>query len=126
MQNLQEKSLRAIRTLLERKGYEIIDSEWGSEEDKVIGVVAKDDDILVFVDVKEKEFDNDGLDNPDHLSRTELEIEAAKWLSSDFNTVEGDFCIRFDTIDLLIISGNRALVRHQINALGGDNTDVAD
>ena len=81
MQNLQEKSLRAIRTLLERKGYEIIDSEWGSEEGKVIGVVAKDDDILVFVDVKEKEFDNDGLDNPDHLSRTELEIEAAKWLS---------------------------------------------
>ena len=126
MKDLQEKSLKAVQTLLERKGYEIIDSEWGSEEDNIIGVVAKDEDILVFADVKEKDFDNNGVDNDNHLSRTELEIEAAKWLSSDFNTIEGDFCIRFDMIDLLILPGNRALVRHQINALGGDNNDVAD
>lgn len=47
-------------------------------------------------------------------SRGDLEIAAASWLA--VNSPDGEMQVRFDTIDMLVVSADRALLRHHINA----------
>lgn len=46
--------------------------------------------------------------------RGDLEIAAASWLA--VNSPDGEMQVRFDTIDMLVVSADRALLRHHINA----------
>lgn len=47
-------------------------------------------------------------------SRSDLEIAAASWLAG--NSPDGEMLVRFDIIDMLVVSADRALLRHHINA----------
>ena len=47
-------------------------------------------------------------------SRGDLEIAAASWLA--VNSPDGEMQVRFDAIDMLVVSADRALLRHHINA----------
>lgn len=47
-------------------------------------------------------------------SRGDLEIAAASWLA--VNSPDGEMLVRFDIIDMLVVSADRALLRHHINA----------
>ncbi len=48
------------------------------------------------------------------IPRSDLGIAAASWLAG--NTPDGDIQVRFDIIDMLVVSTDRALLRHHINA----------
>gem|GEM_PF-4235269 len=48
------------------------------------------------------------------MKRSDLEIAAASWLAG--NCPDGDIQDRFDIIDMLVMSADRALLRHHINA----------
>lgn len=48
------------------------------------------------------------------VKRGDLEIAAASWLA--VNSPDGEMLVRFDVIDMLVVSADRALLRHHINA----------
>lgn len=110
---LQEKAVRAAIRFCERKGYEIIDTDWVSREGAKVDLVAKDKDCLVFIDVTAKEY-GDGPLEGGKIPRSDFEVAAAGWLAD--NPEEADIQVRFDTVDMLVVSASKALLRHHINA----------
>lgn len=112
---LQEKAVKAATRLIERKGYELLDTGWTSPEGTQIDLIASDEDTLVFVDVTATEYGEGGFEGG-KVKRSDLEIAAASWLAG--NTPDGDIQVRFDIIDTLVASTDRALLRHHVNAWG--------
>ena len=111
--NLQEKAVKAATRFVERKDWEIVETGWTSPEGTTIDLIANDADALVFVDVTATEYGEGGFEGG-KIPRTDLEIAAAGWLASQ---PEGaDTQVRFDIIDMLVVSEDRALLRHHINA----------
>lgn len=106
---LQEKAVKAATRFIERKGYELLEAGWTSPEGTQIDLVANDEDTLVFIDVTATEYSEGG-----RVKRGDLEIAAASWLAG--NSPDGDIQVRFDIIDMLVVSTDRALLRHHINA----------
>ena len=106
---LQEKAVKAAARFIERKGYELLETGWTSPEGTRIDLIASDEDTLVFIDVTATEYGEGGK-----VKRGDLEIAAASWLMG--NTPDGEMQVRFDIIDMLVVSADRALLRHHINA----------
>lgn len=52
MFELKQKAIKAAAIFLDRRGYEVIDAEWKSEDGGYIDVVARDEDAIVFCDVQ--------------------------------------------------------------------------
>lgn len=123
MSELKQKAIKAASTFLDRKGYEVIDTEWKSEDGGAIDLVARDGDDLVFCDVQVSEGLDKGMPG-DYAegSRERREIAAAKWLGANMGDDDPNVCIRFDDIALMVIADNRALLRHHINCLGSGIT----
>lgn len=103
----------AVRFLYGR-GYEIIERNWtcfAGEAD----IIAKDGDCLVFAEVKtrsdcQKGFPSEAVDK---LKREKYEKIALAYLAdNDFL----DMSIRFDVVSIVVVSPDRALIRHHINA----------
>lgn len=110
---LQEKAVKAAARFIERKGFELLEAGWTSPEGTQIDLIASDDDTLVFIDVTATEYGEGGFEGG-KVKRSDLEIAAASWLAG--NTPDGDIQVRFDIIDMLVVSTDRALLRHHINA----------
>lgn len=110
---LQEKAVKAATRLIERKGFELLDTGWTSPEGTQIDLVANDEGTLVFIDVTATEYVEGGFKG-DKVKRSDLEVAAASWLAGD--SPDGDIQVRFDIIDMLVASTDRALLRHHINA----------
>lgn len=71
-------------------------------------MIANDEDTLVFIDVTATEYGEGGFEGG-KVKRGDLEIAAASWLAG--NTPDGDIQVRFDIIDMLVVSADRALLR---------------
>lgn len=110
---LQEKAVKAATRFIERKGYELLETGWTSPEGTLIDLIANDEDALVFIDVAATKYGEGGFEGG-KVKRSDLEIAAASWLA--VNTPDGDIPVRFDIIDMLVVSTDRALLRHHINA----------
>lgn len=110
---LQEKAVKAAARFIERKGYELLETGWTSPEGAQIDLIASDDDTLVFIDVTATEYGESGFEGG-KVKRSDLEIAAAAWLAG--NSPNGEIQVRFDIIDMLVVSTDRALLRHHINA----------
>ena len=120
MSELKEKAIKAAEKFLERRGYEVIESNWKSEGGNSLDLVAREDDTVVFCDVSARDGFERGIpESNDWASRERREIAAAAWLSEhcDDDTLV-DLPIRFDSIAMMVIGENRALLRHHINCLG--------
>ena len=52
MFELKQKAIKAAATFLDRRGYEVIDTEWESEDGGYIDVAARDENAIVFCDVQ--------------------------------------------------------------------------
>lgn len=105
---LQEKAVNEATRFIERKGFELLDTGWTSPEGTQIDLVANDEDTLVFIDVTATEYGEGGK-----VSRSDLEIVVASWLA--VNSPDGEIQVCFDIIDMLVVSTDRALLRHRIN-----------
>ena len=110
---LQEKAVKAATRFIERRGFELLETGWTSPEGTQIDLIASDDDTLVFIDVTAIEYGEGGFEGG-KVKRSDLEIAAASWLAG--NTPDGDIQVRFDIIDMLVVSADRAPLRHHINA----------
>ena len=124
MYELKEKAIKAAARFLIQRSYEVLETGWESEGGSAIDVVAREDDAIVFVDVFARRGTDKGMpDDGGVASRERREIAAATWLSEHADD-EGfaNLPIRFDSIAMMVIGENRALLRHHINCLGCDIT----
>ncbi len=105
---------RAAVRFLERRGYEIVDQNWRCNAGEV-DIVARDQDTIVFVEVKTRASIDAGLPEEaiDDEKRRRYEMLAAHYLHGHDT---GEVPVRFDVIALLVVAPDRALVRHHINA----------
>ena len=113
-----DRAAEASVRFLTRRGYELLDTS-----PEGVDVVAKDGDTIVFVRVLARSGADAGFPESDGVDRRSMEIAAARWLSAHPDEV--DVPVRFDVIALLVLSGDRALVRYHINALA-DAADVPE
>lgn len=104
----------AARYLVE-KGFEIIARNWTCSAGEA-DIIARDDDTLVFVEVKTRSNLNKGFpsDAVDERKRNKYERIAA-YFTARFDA--DSISIRFDVVSLLVNEG-RASIRHHVNAFG--------
>ena len=111
MDSIKQRAIKATAVFLERKGYGVVSTGWSCPEGE-IGVVARDGECVVFLEVTASE---DGFAKPE-VSRTLRETLAAKWLAAEGGEI-ADVPVRFDDVAFIVVGGTRALVRHHINSL---------
>lgn len=124
MFELKQKAIKAASTFLTRRGYEVLETEWKSEDGGSIDVVALDEGTVVFCDVEARVGYDKGMPvEGGEGSRQRMEINAARWLGEHADDPDlVDVTIRFDNISMLVVGEDRALLRHHINCLGNDLT----
>lgn len=99
---------------LEKIGFDILDRNWTCPAGEV-DIVARDMDAVVFCEVKtrtsfERGFPAEAVD-AEKQSRYE---KIAAWYLRDSEYV--DVPVRFDVIALLVVSEDRAFIKHYVNA----------
>ena len=97
-------------------GYEILERNWlcpAGEAD----IIAREDETLVFVEVKTRTSLKKGFPSEavDEAKRSRYERIAA-WYLRESDLV--DIPVRFDVVDLLVVSEDRAMIKHYVNAFG--------
>lgn len=107
----------AVR-FLERRGYDIVERNWtcfAGEAD----IIARDDEVVVFVEVKTRTGASNGLpaEAVTKNKRERYEKIACAFLA-DYDVV--DVPVRFDVVSISLIGTDRAMVRHHIDAFGVD------
>ena len=106
----------AASKFLENKGYKVIDRNWKCKMGE-IDIVAKDEDTIVFVEVKTRTNVEVGLpeDAVGPKKRKKYETLAALYLQ-DHDYV--DMSVRFDVIGIMVLKKDRCFIRHHVNAFG--------
>lgn len=112
---LKQQSIESAAGFLAHRGYEILETGWTCAAGTA-DIIARDGDALVFVDVSarigaDKGMPASGVSAGERDSREKV---AAFFLAG---YAEVGVRIRFDDISLLILSEDRALVRHHVNCL---------
>ena len=107
--------LAAVR-FLQRKGYEILETNWVCNAGEA-DIIAQEDDTLCFVEVKtrsnvEKGFPAEAVNAK---KRNRYERIAASYLTT---YEDCDFRVSFDVISILVLSERRAFLRFHKNAFG--------
>lgn len=122
MKNLHARAIEAAEKYLAHKGYDVIESSWTSDNGGSVDVIARDEDAIVFVDAAANEGTEKGMPQENlPAARERMEANAAKWLAAHADDEElADVRVRFDTIGMMVIAENKALLRHHINCLGAD------
>ena len=105
----------AVR-FLKRHDYEIIERNWTCPAGEA-DIIAMDEDAIVFVEVKTRRSTDMGLPSEavDAKKRERYERIAAMFLAH-YDVV--DVQVRFDIISIVVVSPDRAMIRHHINAFG--------
>lgn len=111
---LGEKGEKAAARFLERQGFEILEQNWKCKHGEADLIVC-DENTLIFVEVKTRSNCDKGLpeDAITKNKRVRYEKIAVSYLkASDFT----DIAVRFDVVTILVVSADRAFLRHHINA----------
>ena len=116
MDKFTSRAFEASEMFLIRRGYEIIERTWKANDGEgPVGIIAKEDNAIVIVTVKSRKAKDKGFPEST-ATREELEAFAIDWLSSN-ETECVDCPVRFDVIALILVSPDRAMIRHHINAI---------
>lgn len=115
MENFNAKVNEAASKYLIRRGYEIIDEPWKEDDGMMpVDLVAQEDGTIVFVRTKGRmaeethSFENFGLD------QDKLEAFSIRWFENRKDEIE-DCPFRFDTISMLVLGTDKALLKHHVN-----------
>lgn len=108
----------AARYLVSR-GYEIIARNWTCQAGEA-DIIARDDDILVFAEVKtrsstEKGFPSEAVDS----KKRGKYLKIAELFASRYDVQ--DLQVRFDVMSLVVTDNAHATIRHYINAFGAES-----
>lgn len=119
MSNLNEKATQAASRYLKHRGYTVLETAWKCPAG-TCDVIAEDGDAIVFVDVSVRRDADKGFPSERCNAgvRERREMIALAWFAEHEEAV--DRAIRFDNIALLVMGDSRAMIRHHLNALGGD------
>lgn len=113
MEAIDTKAMKGIRIYLERRGFEILEESWAHGSD-AIDFIANEEDDLVFIVCQLRRNSGEGFPE-EILDRGSLERLAAAYLAEHLDST--DCTIRFDAVSMLVLSDDRALLRHHRNAL---------
>lgn len=113
--SIKRRTIEAARRYLSRSGYELR-STWGA--DQHFGFVAIDDGTVTFVRLISNGIDEDSFPEMPAMSRRQFEQVAIKWFADCGDDSLVDMPIRFDVLSLKVLCEDRALVKHEVNALG--------
>ena len=101
---------------LEKMGYEILERNWKCQFGEA-DVIARDGQTLVFVEVKTRTGISKGFPSESVNAKKRRRYEKiAAWYLKEYDEV--DIPVRFDVVALLVISEDRAFIRHYVNAFG--------
>ena len=124
---MQERAIEAAERFIERRGTGVPNAEWKSEDGGAIDLMALKDETVVFIDVNARIGADKGMPEENIPAAHErMKINAAKWLAENDDERFANVSVRFDIISMLVLSEDRALLRHHINCLGADFTDSTD
>ena len=115
---LGRRGEEAAARFLEKRGFEILERNWTCSAGEA-DIIARDDDVLVFVEVKTRSNIDKGLPEEavDRKKRERYERIAASYLAA-YDAV--DIAVRFDVVSILAIGSDRAFLRHHANAFSLD------
>lgn len=117
MKSFNTKVYKAAALFLSRRGYEIIDEPWKEDKGMLpVDIVAREDDTVVFVRAKGQKAEESRSFNSEALDRDKLEAFAVDWFEKNADEY-ADCPFRFDAISMVVITEDKALLRHHINAL---------
>jgi len=97
------------RKFLENKGYAILESNWRFHRAEV-DLIAKDGNVLVFVEVKTRS--SDAFGKPEAFVSTRKQRFLAEAASAYMEQSGHDWEIRFDIISVLAQPAGEALIEH--------------
>lgn len=109
----REKIVSAPKRFLERKGYEVLSVV--SNFDLV--VYDKEENAVCFVNIEQVV---DSWPDKPMITRSEFESSFASFFIDNLaqmNELGGDYGIRYDEIHVMVLSTERAILRHHQNAL---------
>lgn len=107
--------LAAVR-FLQRKGYEILETNWVCNAGEA-DIIAQEDDTLCFVEVKTRSNVEKGF--PAEAVNAKKRNRYERIAASHLTTYEDcDIRVRFDVISILVLSERRAFLRFHKNAFG--------
>lgn len=112
---LGRRGEEAAARFLYRRGYDILERNWACPFGEADIIARDSDDSLVFVEVKtrsdcEKGFPSEAVNA---AKRDKYEKIALAYLKGCDIC---DVCVRFDVIAIVVMTADRALVRHHIGA----------
>lgn len=121
---LEKGSLLAAKRFLERKGFEILATEYRCDAG-MVDIVALNpaDSIVSFVDVSLhiKTLPDRAIDRG---SRSTREKVAMAFLAENTGLFdETNFAVRFDAIALAVLTEDRAMIRYHTNVLASEEDD---
>lgn len=111
---LGRKGEDSAQRFLEKQGYRVLERNWVCSAGEA-DLIVTDDETLVFVEVKTRTNESRGLpeDAVTRDKRRRYENIAISYLRScDIS----EMAIRFDVIAIMVVGGERAFLRHHINA----------
>ncbi len=119
MGNLNIRATEAAGRYLGHRGYTVLETGWTCPAGTA-DIVAEDGDAIVFADVASRSNAERGFPSESHSKkeRARRESIAIAWLAEHEDVA--DRPIRFDNIALVVLGGDRAIIRHHINAFGAD------
>ena len=117
-EELKPKAIKASERFLESRGYEILETGWESPAGAV-DIIARADEGVVFVEVNARTGAEAGFpaEADTAAKRASFERAAIAYMAG---YDEADVSVRFDIISMVVMSENRAMLRHHINALSAD------
>ena len=119
--SLEKRSLLAAKRFLERKGFEILATEYRCDAGTVdIVALNPEDSIVSFVDVslQMKTLPDGAIDRGDRSTREKVAMAFLAESTDLFD--ESDFAVRFDAIALAVLAGDRAMLRYHTNVFAAD------
>ncbi len=113
-QALGARGEEAAARFLARNGYTILERNWtcfAGEAD----IIAVDDEALVFVEVKTRRNADKGLPSEavTRAKREKYERIALAYIQDHFF---GEAAVRFDVVAIIVLSDDRAFIRHHLGA----------
>lgn len=117
MKEFNEHVQDAAEMFLKRRGYEILDANWGCPDgDGKFDIIAEDEDSVVFVQVKGRDGRVEGFG----FDEATMERDDFERMSMSYLAEKPDICncaVRFDVVAITVVGEDRAMIRHHINAM---------
>ncbi|MCP3930910.1 MAG: YraN family protein [Bacteroidetes bacterium] len=104
-----KKGEQLAREYLEKKGYRILETNWRHSRAE-IDIIAKEEEVLVFIEVKTRSYDT--LGKPEEFVTPHKEQLMVKAASVYMEKINHDWEIRFDIIAIIIPDKGEPVLQH--------------